>query len=138
MCGISVTFVGSPAAQKPLATFWTEIVMQEVDRLLVPFPAEAEVEREVALDAPIVLTVKSQVVLLEIEIEGAIGQGKLGAYAVEGCARCRAAHSALKEVAEGVTWRGSPVVFTQSVAVLGLEKNAKPPLMLGRKWLGEL
>jgi len=56
--------------------------VQEVDGLLVPFPAEAEVESEVALHAEVVLAVKSQIVFLEIEIERTLGEGELAA----GCA----------------------------------------------------
>ena len=82
-------------------------VMQEIDRLLVPFPAQAEVECEVALYPPVVLPVESQVVLFEIEIERAIRQRELAAGGRVSGAGARAARSPLEEVAKGVAWCGS-------------------------------
>ena len=44
----------------------------------------------------------------------------------------------LRKLLKALHGAAVPDVLTQSVAVLGLEKKEKPPLMLGRKWLGEL
>ena len=57
--------------------------------MLVPFPAKAEVKREVGLDAPIVLTIEGQVILSKVEVEWTIGERELAADSIPICCGIR-------------------------------------------------
>jgi len=70
MCGFSVTLVGKPAAQKPLATFWTEMSCSRLIACWSHSQRRPRLRVEVALDAPIVLTVKSQAFSLKLKLNG--------------------------------------------------------------------
>src|SRR5581483_10306901 len=64
---------------EPVSDVLNRDVMQEIDRLLVPFPTKTQIQGEIGPNAPVVLPVEGQVVLLEVEIEWAISKGELAA-----------------------------------------------------------